>query len=200
MKEMFSLLCIITSTVSCNLVMAHNGGQKADTVISKAKYKTNNSQIDSLWVSQNDTTVFRQEEVVVTRPCSHPKIATQYNLIAPRDSTYYFIYNRKGNLQMEGTYTHQYTYKGATAKRGNFYDSKTYYYSRRGNLEAIHYQEDGRNLKTEYFDSKKRLSKIRYIDKKSESTTRVEIYNKGTLKETRLYTGFANYTVIKAEE
>lgn len=59
--------------------------------------------------------------------------------------------------------------------------------------------EDGRNHKTEHFDSKKRLKKIRYFKKESSETEKIEIYKKGQLKETRIYTSFSTYHTMKAK-
>ncbi|MCC9073697.1 hypothetical protein LNQ49_19125 [Flavobacterium sp. F-65] len=197
MKITSFIFLLIISVLSCNSAIENNTIEKEKTIISKIRYKKSKSEIDTLWVSQNDTTVFRREEFMSTRPCSRPELQIRYELINPKDGAYYFIFDNSQNLVMEGKYTSHYNYEGITYDEGNFYNSKTYYY-KNGNLRTIHYQEDGRNLKTESFDNKKRLSEIRFIDKKSEETTRIEIYDDGQLEETRIYTSFDQYTTVKA--
>lgn len=83
-------------------------------------------------------------------------------------------------------------------EQGNFYNSVRYYYKKNGKLEAAHYHEDGRNLKTEIFDSEKSLKEVIYLDKKSSDKTKIEIYDKGQLDETRIYASFNNYYTVKA--
>jgi len=155
---------------------------------------------DTLWVFQNDTTVFRKRELMQTHPCSKPELITSYDLIAPIDKAYYFIYNEQQQLITEGQYTYQYIYSGSTEKIGNFYDSKDYYYTRNKRLDAIHYTAAGRNHKTEYFDKKEKLKRIRYFDKNSSDIAKIEVYKKGVLKETRIYTSFSKYYTIKASD
>lgn len=168
-----------------------------EIIISKIHYKPNSKIIDTLWVSQNDSTMFKQEEVLTKQHHQTPKFTTQYTLKNPQNGVYYCIHNPIGQLILEGKYESEFTYEGQLYKQGNFYNSKTYSYKKNGNLETIHFMEDGRNLKTEHYDSQKRLTKIRYIDKKSESTTKIEIYKKGVLDETRVYTSFDNYYTVK---
>ena len=168
-----------------------------ETIISKKYFKRNTSETDTLWISQNDTTVFKQVEHIIRRPCSNPEFTISYELINPKNEAYYYIYDNKGKLIMEGKYTKEYLYEGIINKRGNFYNSKNYSYKNSGRLNTIHYQEDGRNMKTEVFDNKKRLKEIIYFDKKSSDKTKIEIYDKGQLEETRIYTSFDNYYTIK---
>ncbi|MGE8554218.1 MAG: hypothetical protein ACN6OB_09865 [Chryseobacterium jejuense] len=163
-------------------------------------FKEHSHDIDTLKVYQNDTAVFRKEEMIVKHPEAKPKLTVRYELINPKDGAYYFIYNEKKQLVKEGEYTAQYKYEGITYDQGDFYNSKTYFYKENGNLETIHYQEDGRNLKTEFFDRDKQLTKIRYFHKKTSDTDKIEVYKKEKLKETRIYKGFNTYYTVKAGE
>ncbi|MGU3376106.1 hypothetical protein [Chryseobacterium sp. M5A1_1a] len=200
MKTMLFLLFNTLMIIGCNYTKRNDNSEKGNPVISKIYHKSGHSDTDTLWVSQNDSTVFKKEELPIRRPESNPELYINYELIKPKDNAYYFIYNDKKQLIKEGKYTAQYTYEGIIYKTGNFYNFKIYNYKRNGNLETIHYQEDGRNLKTEFFDSEKRLTKIRYLNKKSSNTEKIEIYKKGKLKETRVYTSFYNYYTVKAGE
>jgi hypothetical protein len=193
MKTTYFNLIFIFSITSCNFATEKNYIDKGNTIISKIKCKKDTTGLDTLWVSQNDTSVFRQEEVIISRPCSNPEFDVRYELLKPINDAYYFIYNNKKQLIEEGKYTNEYTYEGQTYKRGDFYNLKRYSYKSNGNLELIHYTEDGRNNKIEFFDSKKRLTEVTYFDKKSSNKTKVEIYNKGELEETHIYTSFDNY-------
>lgn len=177
--------------------MSCHSKEPQNIIISKIHYKPNSKTIDTLWISQNDSTVFKREEVLTRNYHQTPKFETRYELKDPKNGVYYFIHNNIGPLVMEGRYDSEFTYEGHINKHGNFYNSKTYSYKKNGDLETIHYMEDGRNLKTEHYDRKKRLSKIRYIDKKSESTTKIEIYDHGILDKTRVYTSFDNYYTVK---
>lgn len=179
------------------VIMSCNSKEPQNVIVSKVHYKPDSKIIDTLWVSQNDSTVFKREEVLTRGHHQTPEFVTKYELKDPKDGVYYLIHNNFGQLITEGRYDTEYTYEGNTTKQGNFYNSKTYYYRKNGKLSTIHYMEDGRNLKTEHYDSKKRLTKIRYIDKKSESTTKIEIYDDGILDETRVYTSFDNYYTVK---
>ena len=172
------------------------GTEQQNIIISKVHYKPNSKVIDTLWVSQNDSAVFSQKEVMSGNPGQRPKPVTIYELKVPKDGVYYFIYNNLGKLVLEGRYDSEYTYEGQLYKQGNFYNSKTYKYRDNGKLTSVHYMEDGRNLKTEVYDRKERLKEIRYIDKKSETTTKVEIYENGEVKKTRVYTSFDNYYTV----
>ena len=185
--------------MSCGFTTEKEYSKKENTIISKIKYIKNTAEIDTLWVSQNDSTVFRQEEVMIHRPCSNPEFSIRYELINPKVNSYYFIYNEQQQLVLEGKYTKEYTYEGATEKLGNFYNSKSYSYKSNGKLKAIHYMEDGRNSKLELYDRKKRLKEITYYDKKSSDKTKIEIYDNGQLEETRIYTSFDNYYTVKAD-
>lgn len=167
------------------------------TGIDNTYFKHSFHGTDTLRVSQNDTGVFRKEEFMMKHPESNPKPSVRYELISPKDGTYYFIYNDKKQLAEEGKYTSQYKYEGITYDKGGFYNSKTYFYKTNGHLKTIHYQEDGRNLKTEFFDQDKQLTQIRYFNKRSSDTDKVEFYKKGKLKQTRIYTAFNTYYTIK---
>ena len=177
--------------------MSCNSKEPQHMIISKVHYKPNSKIIDTVWVSQNDSTVFKREEVLTRNHHQTPKFETRYELKDPKNGVYYFIHNNIGQLIMEGRYDSEFTYEGNLSKQGNFYNSKSYYYKKNGDLTTIHYMEDGRNLKTEHYDRKKRLTKIRYLDKKSGSTTKIEIYDDGILDETRVYTSFDNYYTVK---
>ncbi|AZA77582.1 hypothetical protein EG347_08675 [Chryseobacterium sp. G0186] len=200
MKTISLLLFFTTVIIGCKCTQPNDRSEKENTVISKEYHKSGQSDTDTLWVSQNDSTVFKKEEVLIQRPDSNPELSVRYELIKPKDNAYYFIYDDKKQLIKEGKYTSQYTYEGIIYKQGDFYNSKNYTYKKNGNLETIHYQEDGRNLKTEYFDSEKRLTKIRYLNKKSSDTEKIEIYKNGKLKETRIYKGFNSYDTVKADD
>ena len=198
MKILCLNILLIFSTISCNFITEKNSVEKENVIISKIKLKKNSSEIDTLWVSQNDTTVYKKEEVMIHRPCSNPEFSIRYELINPKVNSYYFIYNEQQQLVLEGKYTKEYTYEGATEKLGNFYNSKSYSYKSNGKLKAIHYMEDGRNSKLELYDRKKSLKEIIYYDKKSSDKTKIEIYDNGQLEETRIYTSFDNYYIEKA--
>jgi len=187
------------SFINCNCQTDYENQKKKNSLLLKIKYKKGNTETDTLWVSQNDTLIFEKEEVIITRPCSNPELSTRYNLLTPISNAYYFIYNEKQLLIKEGKYTFEYTHQGAIKKLGNFYNSKDYYYNGNGCLNTIHYMLNGRNYKTEHYDRRKKLNKIRYFDKKSSDTEKIEIYKNGILKETRVYTSFNNYATIKAE-
>ncbi|NRS90337.1 hypothetical protein HNQ02_003277 [Flavobacterium sp. 7E] len=184
---------------SSNFITEYSSSIKENRIISKIKLKKSKSKIDTLWVSQNDTAVFRKETALINRPCSKPKMQIYYELINPKVETYYFIYNEQNQLVIKGKYTSKYTYEGACEKKGVFYNKKKYFYKNNGNLKAIHYMEDGRNSKYEIYDSKKRLKKITYYDKKSSEKLKIEIYSHGQLKETRIYTSFDRYYTVKAD-
>lgn len=191
---MYSILSLYTG---CNLTRQ---ATDKEIIISKIHNKRNNTETDTLWISQNDTTAFTPTENIITRPCSNPEITINYELKNPIDGAYYFIYNSLGKLVLEGKYTKEYLYEGVLYEQGNFYNSKNYSYRKNGKLQAIHHQEDGRNLKTEIFDSDKRLKEVIYFDKKSSDKTKIEIYDQGQLKETRIYTSFDRYYTIKAAD
>ena len=200
MKTTYFNLLFILTLISCGFNTEKKYNEKENTIISRIKYKKNTAEIDTLWVSQNDTTVFRQEEVMLTRPCSNPEFSMRYELLKPINEAYYFIYDNEKKLVLEGKYTNEYIYEGQINKSGDFYNSKSYFYKSNGKLKAIHYMEDGRNKKVELFDSKKRLTQITYFDKRSSDKTKVEIYDHGELEETRMYTSFDNYYVEKASK
>lgn len=200
MKTKYLLLFLVFSVISSTFIKGNKGIEKEYTVISKKDYRRNPREIDTLRVSQNDVSVFKREEEMINRPCTNPELIVRYELIHPKDRAYYLIYNNKKQLVMEGKYSSEYTYEGITYKRGDFYNSKRYSYTKSGSLDVIHYMEDGRNLKTEYYDSKQRLTKITYLDKKSEGITKIEIYKNGQLKETRVYTSFSKYNTVRAKD
>jgi hypothetical protein len=199
MKLKYFLLCFFVSIVSCKFTDRKGNAKNENTIISKIHYKINSSETDTIWVSQNDTTAFRQIEEMITRPCSNPELVKRYELLKPRNEAYYFIYNNKAQLISEGKYTNEYIYEGQTYKVGNFYNSKDYFYESNGNLDAIHYMVDGRSNKTESFDSKKRLTEVIYFNEKSSNKTKVEIYDDGELEKTHIYTSFDNYYTVKAK-
>ncbi len=186
------LFLLIINLLSCTYHTAENNKK---TIISKIKHKSNNSESDTLWVSQNDTSVFQRLDEFIHRPCSNAELLVRYQLKNPQDGAYYFIYNDRGLLEMEGKYT-QHT--SDRIKSGDFYNSKTYFYNKNGDLGFILFKEDGRSSKVEYY-SKKELTKIEYTDKKTGETSKVEIYKNGHLKETRIYTSFDRYYVVKPE-
>lgn len=191
-------LLILLSFCSCVYVPDKKEEKEENIIISRIKLKKNASEPDTLWVSQNDSTVFKKEEVMTHRPCSNPKFEIRYELLKPVDQAYYYIYNDKQQLISEGKYTKEFTYEGQTSKVGNFYNVKSYYYKDNGRLKTIHFMKDGRNDKVEFYDRKRRLNSITYYDKKSSDKSKVEIYDKGKLKETRIYKSFDNYDVVKA--
>ncbi|MBP2618130.1 hypothetical protein [Chryseobacterium jejuense] len=192
MMNIQSILLFFTIIIGCNCTTANN--ISVDAFI----FKESSNDTDTLRVYQNDTAVFRKEEMIVKHPETKPKLTIHYELLNPKDGAYYFIYNEKKQLVREGKYTAQYKYEGIMYEQGGFYNSKTYFYKENGNLETIHYQEDGRNLKTEFFDRDQQLTKIRYFNKKSSDTDKIEVYKKGKLKETRIYKGFKAYYTVKA--
>lgn len=200
MKTSYSLLFFIFMITCSNFTKGNDGIENNNIIISKIHYKSNTYDIDTLRVFQNDTSVFKREKGLITRPCSNPESEVRYELIDPKDGEYYLIYNSKEQLVMEGKYTSEYTYEGKTYNQGNFYNSKRYSYKKNGNLETRHYMEDGRNLKTEYYNSKRLLTEIRYLDKKTEGMTKIEIYKNGQLNKTRIYTSFNKYTTVKVNK
>lgn len=182
---------ILFYAVSLVFISSHNFAQKTDT----------------LHVFQNDEKVF-EKKVFLTRLHYSPipfananqsKFQINYVLINPQIGAYYFIYNDKKQLVTEGLYALRASEnQGKINENGAFYDSKTYRYKKNGSLISIHYQLAGRNFKTAYYDRKKRLKKITYYNLKSSDTEKIEIYQKGKLKETRIYTSFKNYYKVKA--
>lgn len=198
MKTRYANLIFLVTLMSCGFVTEKENSEKENIIISKIKHKKNTNETDTLWVSQNDTTVFKQEEVMIHRPCSNPEFSTRYELLKPINEAYYFIYDNNKQLILEGKYTNEYIYEGKNYKKGDFYNSKSYSYKGNGKLEAIHYMEDGRNKKLEIFNSKEKLEEVKYYDKKSSNITKVEMYDNGALEETHVYTSFDNYYIVKA--
>ncbi|MGJ1434059.1 hypothetical protein ACR79M_05730 [Sphingobacterium spiritivorum] len=193
-------LFLFVLSICCVSCSFDNAEHKQSSIISKIKYKSGSSEADTLWVSQQDTAVFRREEIMTHRPCSNPELEERFELRTPVNGAYYYIYDDHQQLLMEGKYTSESTVEGSTVKEGNFYNSKTYSYKTNGDLKAIHYREDGRDVKTESFDGNKRLKEILYRDKKSGNIQKVEIYRNGKLKETRVYKSFDTYTTLLADQ
>lgn len=191
------LLTVLVGYASCN---TNEQQLKKDTIIYKIHNKTGSLDTDTLWVSQNDSVTFKAEEGMQRNPGQKAKWVTRYELRNPMDGAYYFIYNDKHQLILEGKYTASYVYEGMTIENGNFYNSKSYYYKDNGRLNSIHYQVDGRNFKTELFNRKKELTEVIYFNKKSGDKEKEEIYKNGKLKETRIYTGFERYHTVKQSE
>jgi len=164
-------------------------------------YKGFSQKTDTLHVYQADTSVFEKMDFISHRPCSRPEIVTRYKLIEPKDNVYYYIYNDKNLLVKAGKYTENYIIDEVEQTAG-FYNLKKFYYKKNKKLSGINYQEDGRNIKTEFYDGKNKLKRIRYFDKKSEKIVKLELYKNNELKETRI---FKNYyakiydTIIKHE-
>lgn len=199
LKIMLFLWWPVSIMMACNdATLKKNDNRKENDIISKIHHKSGANDTDTLWVSQKDSTVFRKEELMVKHPDSYPRLVERYTLITPKDGAYYFIYNDKQQLIQEGKYTAHYIYEGITYNEGNFYNHKTYSYKKNGRLRTKHYQEDGRNTKTEFFNNDGQLTEIRYFNKKSSDIEKVELYKKGKLKETRIYKGFNNYDTVKA--
>jgi|GEM_PF-644970 len=167
-----------------------------DITISKVHYKPNSKIIDTLWVSQNDTAVFIKKEIMTRNPERRPEPQTVYELKSPKDGIFYYIHDPKGLLVMAGRYDAQYIYDGIMTDNGNFYNVRYYSYRDDGRIKSIHYMEDGRNLKTETYNRKGQLDEVLYLDKKSGNTSKVEIYDNGEVKKTRVYTSFYNYYTV----
>lgn len=153
---------------------------------------------DTLEVYHSDTSQFLELPRFAHYPCSKPKVNMYYELIDPNENTYYYIYNTKNQLSLEGKYTFRDSTAGIHSKNGGFYNSRRYYYKKSGVLESMHSQDEGRNSKTEFYDKRKRITKIKYYNRKSGDLSTVEIYRKAKLKETRTYNGYRNYTIVKA--
>lgn len=193
MRTVLFFLFVITG---CN--WSHANIYSENTIIPKSGI--HRFQVtDTLRIFQDDPAVFKKEQIMVKYPDRYPKPAVRYELMNPKDGAYYLMYNDKKQLMKEGKYTSTYKYAGITYEQGGFYNPKTYFYKKNGNLETIHYQEDGRNFKTEFFDRNKQLVKIKYFNKKTSDTEKIEIYKNGKLKETRIYTAFNAYHTIKAD-
>lgn len=105
--------------------------------------------LDTVTVNQNDTMIFNTNFDRIQRPCQRPEWNSRYEIKKPKDSTYYLIYNDKGQLTKEGLYTSCYIIDGE--QYSGFFNSKFYYYKKNGRLSRIAYQIDGRNAKTEYY-------------------------------------------------
>lgn len=189
---------LVIAITGCNGFQTNVHSSNEHKIIYKIHNKTGLKDTDTLWVSQNDSTIFKAEEGMQRNPGKMPRLVTHYELKNPSDGAYYFIYNDKGQLIQEGKYTARYVYEGNTIENGNFYNSKSYYYKDNGNLSSTHYQVDGRNFKTELYNRKKILTEVIYFNKKSGDKEKVEIYKNGTLKETRIYTAFDVYHTIEA--
>jgi hypothetical protein len=106
-------------------------------------------EADTLVVHQNDTLSFDANISWIQRPCQDAQWQTSYKLKSPKDSTYYFIYNDQKQLIQEGL-TKSLDSSNADQDVG-FYHSKNYFYKRNGRLLRIYFQQNGRNVKTEYY-------------------------------------------------
>ncbi len=199
MKIIPFLILLIVTVTGCNGSTANVQISDEHKIIYKVHKKNSLQDIDTIWVSQNDTTVFLSEEVLQRRMHQSPQFVTQYKLRKPLDGTYYFIHNPQGQLILEGVYSARYIYEGKTLEEGNFYNSKTYYYKKNGNLNTIHYQADGRTTKIEHFDQNRQLTWITFFKKNSGDKEKVEVYKNGKLKETRIYTAFDVYHTIEVD-
>lgn len=129
-------------------------------ILTCAANSLNSQQLDTLTVYQNDTLVFDTNVSWIQRPCQKPEWQISYKLKSPKDSTYYFIYSDKGQLVEEGLYTSKYSIDDK--EYSGFYNSKLYYYKDNGKLSRIYYQEDGRNVKIEFYKRGK-LKEIKII-------------------------------------
>lgn len=186
---------LFLSAISCD-----GNPSKKTVIISKIKLKTNEKECDTLWVSQNDTKVFRKDTVLAGGAGQKPKERIDYTMIAPKIDAYYYIYNEYGQLDMEGKYEKKYNDSNYSYTTPNFYNSKSYSYRDNGHVKSMHEQRDGRGYKTEIYNRKEKLDEIIYFDKKSNNKRKVEIFNDGKLKETRVYKSFDNYDVIIAND
>lgn len=191
---------LVIAITGCNGCKKNVQNPNEHKVIYKIHKKTGSQDKDTLWVSQNDSLVFKSEEEMQGNPGQKAKWVTRYELRHPKNDAYYFIYNDMKQLIQEGIYTAQYTTSEGEIIEGNFYNSKSYYYKNNGKLRSIHYQVDGRNFKTELFNRKRELTEIIYFNKKSGDREKVEIYKNGKLKETRIYTAFDVYHTVEAGE
>lgn len=194
MKTISILISLTVLTMGCQC--STSNAQNKNSIISRVYHAKGDHETDTLWVSQNDTTVFKAEETIQRRRHQDAVLVMQYELRNPRDGAYYFIYNEDQQLIQEGVYTASYTYEGRINKQGDFYNVKNYRYNHNGSLEAIHYQEDGRNLKIEFYDQNRQLTQITWFNKKSSDKEKVEFYKNGKPKETRIYTAFDTYYTL----
>jgi antitoxin component YwqK of YwqJK toxin-antitoxin module len=104
-------------------------------------------QVDTLIVYQNDTTQFR---AFYAANHYHKKgeLTVHYRLKNPQDSTYYFIYNDKGQLMEQGLYTANYFIDGESYR--GFLNSTYYHYHNRRWM-IVYYKEEGRTVHKEYY-------------------------------------------------
>lgn len=195
MKTIFFLLVMGMGVTGCN--GWHKYSDSDNKIINKIPRRSGLQEIDTLWVSQNDTAVFSSEELIQRYPDRNARLGLRYELRNPQDEMYYFIYNDKQQLVQEGKYTAQYIYEGIIYDR-NFYNTKRYFYKKNGRLNSVHYQEDGRNFKLEQFAKDGQLTKITYFNKKTGEKEKIEIYKNKKLKETRIYTAFKTYRTVKS--
>ena len=116
-------------------------------------------EIDTLMVCQNDTTYF-ESSLVRTMPCvkNSPRIRSVYTLKAPKENTYYFIYSSNHLLVKEGLCTSRFI---EGEKLNELYDSKYYYYHKKGVLSTIFYMEDGRTVKAEFYNKRGKLKETK---------------------------------------
>ncbi len=167
-----------------------------EIIIYKVHYRPNSRIIDTLRVSQNDSKIFTKKEVLTRHPEKTPEPQTVYQLKEPLDGVFYYIHDSEGRLVMAGRYDAHYIYGSVRNDEGNFYNVRYYSYRKNGKLKTIHYMEDGRNLKTQTYDRKGQLDEVLYRDKKSGNTTKLEIYENGEVKKTRVYKSFDQYYTV----
>lgn len=119
------------------------------------------SSADTLRVYQNDPLVFNKVVSMNSYKCWHispfrrlPLYLIRYELIDPKDSTYYFIYNEEQQLVEEGVNTSRII---DSVEYKDLFDSINYRYHK-GKLHLIDYTEDGHWVKREFYN---RIGKLR---------------------------------------
>ena len=197
MKLFLFISFLMTAVFSCN---DNKKAQTGNVIISKIYHKKGTTDTDTLWVSQNDSTVFKREEFLTQRPCQNAEYTIRYDLINPQKDAYYYIYNENQQLVLEGKYETDFIFEGKATGEGDFYNSKNYEYEDNGDLVAISYMQDGRHTKTETFDSNGKIEKIFYKNKKSGDTEKIAFYKNGKLRKTRIYTAFDVYYTVEADD
>lgn len=116
--------------------------------------------LDTLNVNQHDSTIFNANIEWIQRPCSKPEWSTTFELISPQKNTYYLIYNKENQLVKEGLYS---TITVDSVAYDGILNAKNYTYYKNGKIQSIFYQENGRNLKHEYYNKRGKLKKIKYL-------------------------------------
>lgn len=116
--------------------------------------------IDTLNVNQHDSTVFNANIEWIQRPCSKPEWSTTFELISPQKNAYYLIYNKENQLVKEGLYS---TITVDSVTYDGILNAKNYTYYKSGKIRSIFYQENGRNLKQEYFNKRGKLRVTKYF-------------------------------------